>query len=44
MGSVLGLREDKIEVGSTCDTYCGEDEEAVGVQAFLWKGRNKNSQ
>lgn len=44
VGPVLGLREDQIEVDSSRDTHCGEDKEAVGVQAFLWVGRDRNSQ
>lgn len=44
MGPVLGLREDQIEVDSSHDAHCGKDKEAVGVQAFLWGGRDRNSE
>lgn len=44
MGPVLGLREDQIKVDSSRDTHCGKDKEAVGVQASLWGGRDRNSQ
>lgn len=43
MGSVLGLWEDKIEVDSARYTYCGKGEEAVGLQAFLWKVEKKTA-
>ena len=43
MGSVFGLRQDKIQIESTCEADCSENQETVGVQTFLWKGRDKKA-
>lgn len=44
MGFVFGLRQDKIQIESTCEADCGKDQETVGVQTFLWEGRDKKHQ
>lgn len=43
MGSVFGLRQDKIQIESTCEADCSKNQETVGVQTLLWKGRDKKA-
>lgn len=39
IGSVFGLRQDKIQIQSSCEADRRKDQETVGAQAFLWKSR-----
>lgn len=35
MRSVFGLRQDKIQIESTCEADCSKNQETVGVQTLL---------